>query len=80
VFGIKGCIGHTLGAAGLIEVIVSARVAAEGIAPPTIGFARGEAEYPLDVVHGEPREVGRGLVLTTNSGFGGMNTAVVVGA
>ncbi len=79
VFGIKGCIGHTLGAAGLIEVIVSARVAIEGIAPPTAGFERGGNEYPLDVIHGEPREVGRGLVLTTNSGFGGMNTAVVVG-
>jgi 3-oxoacyl-(acyl-carrier-protein) synthase len=80
VFGIKGCVGHTLGAAGLIEVLISARVAAEGIAPPTIGFERGESEYPLDVIHGKPREVGRGLVLTTNSGFGGMNTAVVVGA
>lgn len=79
VFGIKGAIGHTLGAAGLLEVIVSAKVATEGLIPPTVGFEQGEEDYPLDVVHGEPRRIKPGYVLTTNSGFGGMNTAIVVG-
>lgn len=79
VFGIKGAIGHTLGAAGLIEVIVSALVATEGVIPPTVGFEQGEDDFPLDVVHGEPRKIEPGYVLTTNSGFGGMNTAIVVG-
>lgn len=79
VFGIKGAIGHTLGAAGLIEVIVSAKVATEGLIPPTVGFEQGEEDYPLDIVHGEPRRIEPGYVLTTNSGFGGMNTAIVVG-
>ncbi|MCA8936076.1 MAG: hypothetical protein KDB68_07705 [Planctomycetes bacterium] len=79
VFGIKGAIGHTLGAAGLIEVIVSAKVSTEGLIPPTVGFEQGEDEYPLDIVHGEPRRIEPGYVLTTNSGFGGMNTAIVVG-
>lgn len=79
VFGIKGAIGHTLGAAGLIEVIISALVATEGIIPPTVGFEQGEDDFPLDVVHGEPRKIEPGYVLTTNSGFGGMNTAIVVG-
>jgi len=79
VFGIKGAIGHTLGAAGLIEVIVSALVATEGLIPPTVGFEHGEEDYPLDVVHGEPRKIKPGYVLTTNSGFGGMNTAIIVG-
>jgi len=78
VFGIKGSIGHTLGAAGLIEVIVSAQVATTGLVPPTVGFARGEADFALDVVHGSPRQLSPGLVLTTNSGFGGMNTALVI--
>lgn len=79
VFGIKGAIGHTLGAAGLIEVIISALVATEGVIPPTVGFEHGEDDFPLDVVHGEPRKIKPGYVLTTNSGFGGMNTAIVVG-
>ncbi|MCG3182740.1 MAG: hypothetical protein ICCCNLDF_00806 [Planctomycetes bacterium] len=79
VFGIKGAIGHTLGAAGLIEVIISALVATEGVIPPTVGFEHGEDEFPLDVVHGQPRKIKPGYVLTTNSGFGGMNTAIIVG-
>jgi 3-oxoacyl-(acyl-carrier-protein) synthase len=79
VFGIKGAIGHTLGAAGLIEVIISAMVATEGVIPPTVGFEEGETDFPLDVVHGKPRKIKPGFVLTTNSGFGGMNTAIVVG-
>jgi 3-oxoacyl-[acyl-carrier-protein] synthase II len=78
VFGIKGSIGHTLGAAGLIELALSARVASTGEAPPTFGFSRADAEFPLDVVHSQPRKFKPGAVLTTNSGFGGMNTAIVV--
>lgn len=80
VFGIKGSIGHTLGAAGLIEIAISARVARTGEIPPTYGHQQGDREFPLDVVHGKPRRVSPGPVLTTNSGFGGMNTAIVVEA
>lgn len=79
VFGIKGAIGHTLGAAGLIEVLVSARVAMNGVIPPTVGFEEGEDDYPLDVVHGEARTTQPGYVLSTNSGFGGVNTGIVIG-
>lgn len=78
VFGIKGSIGHTMGAAGLLELEVSARVACTGVVPPTVGFRAGDEGSPLDVVHGSPRQLQPGLVLTTNSGFGGMNTAILV--
>lgn len=80
VFSIKGNIGHTLGAAGVVELLVSALVAGRGVIPRTAGFTGQAADEPsLDVVHGGPREVGPGLVLSTNSGFGGMNTALLVG-
>lgn len=78
VFGIKGAIGHTLGAAGLLEAIVSAHALRRGLVPPTVGFAEGEPEFVLDVVHGKPRPIKAGMLLTTNSGFGGMNTAIVL--
>lgn len=78
VFGIKGAVGHTLGAAGLLEVIVSAHALRRGLVPPTVGFTEGETEFALDVVHGAPREIQPGLLLSTNSGFGGMNTAIVL--
>lgn len=78
VFGIKGAIGHTLGAAGLLEVIVAVHALREQRVPPTVGFSQGETEFALDVVHGAPREIRPGLLLSTNSGFGGMNTAIVL--
>ncbi|CAG0999983.1 3-oxoacyl-[acyl-carrier-protein] synthase I [Planctomycetaceae bacterium] len=81
VFSIKGNLGHTLGAAGVLELIVSAQCAQHGLAPPTAGFERQSQEEPkLDIVHIKPRLLERGYILSTNSGFGGMNTALVVEA
>jgi 3-oxoacyl-(acyl-carrier-protein) synthase len=81
VFSIKGNIGHSCGAAALIELIVSAQAALNGLVPPTAGFERQGADEPrLDVVHMQPRKIGRGYVVSTNSGFGGINTALVVEA
>lgn len=81
VFSIKGNLGHTLGAAGVLELIVAAQSAQQGLAPPTAGFERQSPDEPrLDVVHMKPRSLARGYVLSTNSGFGGMNTALVVEA
>lgn len=81
VFSIKGSLGHTLGAAGVLELLVSARCAQDRLAPPTARFERQSPEEPpLDVVHIKPRPLAGGCVLSTNSGFGGMNTALVVEA
>lgn len=76
VFAIKGAIGHTLGAAGLIEVVVSSEALTRGL-PPTAGFQNAEDERPLNVTQtasGDPVA----NVLTTNSGFGGMNTSLLI--
>jgi hypothetical protein len=78
VFGIKGALGHTLGACGVIELIAASEVARTGIAPPTARCRNPAPDCELDVVRGEARDVGRGLVLSTNSGFGGINTALLV--
>lgn len=81
VFSIKGNLGHTLGAAGVLELIVSARCAQDRLAPPTAGFERQSPDEPkLDVVRVKPRSLPAGYILSTNSGFGGMNTALVVEA
>lgn len=79
VFSIKGAIGHTLGAAGGIEAALCVHALARRRVPPTAGL-----ESP------EPRAVGRvsdevqtfgGLnIVTSNSGFGGVNAALVLHA
>jgi 3-oxoacyl-(acyl-carrier-protein) synthase len=77
-FSIKGAVGHTLGLAGLLEAVVSMEAARAQCAPPSVGCREPD-------VAGTPvlRECVRlpiGPVLSTNSGFGGVNTALVLEA
>jgi 3-oxoacyl-[acyl-carrier-protein] synthase II len=78
VYSIKGGIGHTMGAAGLVEMIIALCVLRERKAPPTVNLkdpdddARG---WVSD--HQQPvRE--QTLALVTNAGFTGVNTALVL--
>ena len=77
VYSIKGAIGHTLGAAGGIEVIVGLKALQDQVAPPTAGFSTPEsgAEHR---VRSEAAPIGGDYLLTTNSGFGGINAAVIL--
>ncbi len=77
VYGIKGVVGHTLGAAGGIETCVALRAMAEGIVPATVGLSEPapEAKGLVDI---RPRPLADGPLLLTNSGFGGINAALVL--
>jgi len=78
VYSIKGGIGHTMGAAGLVEMIIAQRAIREGIVPPTVNLkevdddARGWASNRPQPVRG------KALALVTNAGFSGVNTALVL--
>jgi 3-oxoacyl-[acyl-carrier-protein] synthase II len=79
IFSVKGGVGHTLGAAGLVQFLVAERAMSAGIVPPTVGFSVAEesasgwaSDRPITIA---PRK----LALSTNSGFGGVNTAVLLG-
>jgi 3-oxoacyl-[acyl-carrier-protein] synthase II len=77
VFSIKGAVGHTLGAAGGIEALVSARALVEGLVPPTLGL-----EHPEPKAHGrvsgEAQKFSSKRIMKTNSGFGGVNVALIL--
>ena len=68
IISVKGAVGHTMGAAGLINVLVAIEVSRNGILPP---FAE-QASRPKAVPRGAP-------VLAVASGFGGNNCSCVVG-
>lgn len=74
VFGVKGAIGHTLGAAGGIEVALCGKCLETGLIPPTVGCRNPEA--PVVVL--EPTSFPGRNILTSNSGFGGVNAAVLM--
>ena len=78
MYSIKGAIGHTLGAAGAIEIILGLKALSSQIIPPTVGFANPE-NGAEGQVSPEAQPVSGDYLLTTNSGFGGVNAALVLG-
>lgn len=74
---IKGAIGHTLGAAGGIEAAVGLRALADRTLPPTSGFGEPMERCGFSV-SSLPQPIEGRYLLTTNSGFGGINAALVL--
>jgi 3-oxoacyl-[acyl-carrier-protein] synthase-1 len=78
VNSLKGYYGHTLGAAGLIESIISIHSLKENLVLPTMGFKQPGVTKPVNIcsspLHGSLKNC-----LKTASGFGGCNAAVVFG-
>ncbi len=76
----KSLIGHTQGAASAIEAVVTALVIHEHILPPTINQDQPDPNCDLDYVpnHARPKNVQ--IALTHSSGFGGVNTALILAA
>jgi 3-oxoacyl-[acyl-carrier-protein] synthase II len=77
IFSIKGAIGHSLGPCGLIEVLVVLRSLQEQIVPPVTGLQEPEPDVK-DYVTMEKTSMNGNYVLTTNSGFGNINTALII--
>ena len=77
IYSVKGSIGHTLGAAGGIEVALATKALAEQIIPPTVGFENPE-EGAEGRISSRPAPFKGDYMLTTNSGFGGINAAIIL--
>jgi 3-oxoacyl-[acyl-carrier-protein] synthase II len=83
ISSIKSMIGHSLGAAGGIEAVISAKVMKEGIVPPTINLDNPDIEagcdldYTPNVAHTYPKDAMPRAVVSDNLGFGGHNAAIV---
>jgi 3-oxoacyl-[acyl-carrier-protein] synthase-1 len=75
---LKGYYGHTLGAAGLIEAVVSLQSLKDGLVIPTIGFKETGVTNPVNVCAAQLQITAKNF-LKTASGFGGCNAAVVFG-
>ena len=73
---LKPYFGHTLGASGVIESIVTVRELCEGTCFGVKGYAECGVPYPPDVSAAH-REIRTDTALKTASGFGGCNAAVV---
>lgn len=79
VFSIKGAVGHTLGAAGVIDAAICVHALAHKLVPPTVGLETPESGA-TGRVSNQPQAFDGRNILTSNSGFGGVNAALVLQA
>ena len=74
----KSMIGHTLGAAGAIEAIVTMLTMRDSCVPPTVNLVDPDpAGEGLDIVAGTARSQDVPIALSNSFGFGGQNTALI---
>jgi 3-oxoacyl-[acyl-carrier-protein] synthase II len=74
----KSMLGHTLGAAGAIEAIVTILAIRHGVVPPTINLDDpDEAAAGLDLTPGVARQRPLRVALSNSFGFGGQNAALL---
>jgi 3-oxoacyl-[acyl-carrier-protein] synthase II len=78
VYSIKGGIGHTMGAAGLVEMIIALRALKERMVPPTVNLTEPDDDALGWVSGGQQALHAGALALVTNAGFSGVNTALVL--
>ncbi|MBL6446528.1 hypothetical protein JMN32_09420 [Fulvivirga sp. 29W222] len=74
---LKGYFGHTLGAAGVIESIITIKQMKAGELIPSIRFQNMGTTKPLNIVRSIKTISACEYALKTTSGFGGCNAAVV---
>jgi 3-oxoacyl-[acyl-carrier-protein] synthase-1 len=73
---LKSYVGHTLGAAGIIESIIACMAMQQSVLPASLGYEHSGVTEPVNVLQ-QPLEQGYNYVLKTASGFGGCNAALV---
>ena len=72
----KGATGHMLGAAGGVEMVLTAKALQTGILPPTINIENQDPQCDLDYVANTAREVEINAALSNSFGFGGHNATI----
>ncbi|MCB9727716.1 MAG: beta-ketoacyl-[acyl-carrier-protein] synthase family protein [Deltaproteobacteria bacterium] len=75
----KSFLGHTLGAAGALEAVITVLALREGLLPATLGTEHPGPDAPRDLVLGAPREAAIRVALSTSFAFGGNNAVLVFG-
>lgn len=74
----KSMHGHTLGAAGAVEAVITIMALRHGLVPPTVNFTGRDPGCNLDVVRNHARRAEIGVALSNTFAFGGLNATLVL--
>ena len=75
----KSQVGHSLGASGGIELVLSIKAILNSIVPPTINLDTPDPDCDLDYTPNTPKDREINVAMSNSFGFGGHNASVVVG-
>jgi len=76
----KSMLGHTIGAAGAIEAILTLEGIRQSLLLPTINYETPDPRCDLDYVPNEARRAAHRVALSNSFGFGGHNASICVSA
>jgi beta-ketoacyl ACP synthase len=79
VYAPKSALGHSVGAVGAVESILTVMALRDQVVPPTLNLVNLDPEIDLDVVAGKPRPGNYQYAINNSFGFGGHNVAITFG-
>lgn len=75
----KSQLGHSLGASGGIELVLSVKAMQSGLVPPTINLTDPDPDCDLDYTPNVPKPREIECAMSNSFGFGGHNASIVIG-
>ncbi|MGB3697019.1 MAG: KasA/KasB family beta-ketoacyl-ACP synthase [Gordonia sp. (in: high G+C Gram-positive bacteria)] len=80
IYAPKSALGHSIGAVGALEAVLTIKAVEDSIIPPTLNLDNLDPECgDIDVVHGQARRGQIDYALSNSFGFGGHNVALAFG-
>jgi beta-ketoacyl ACP synthase len=79
VYAPKAALGHSFGAVGAVEAILTVLALHHGVIPPTLNLDATDPAIDLDIVSGHSRPGAYRYALSNSFAFGGHNVALVFG-
>ena len=80
VYAPKAALGHSLGAVGAVEAVLTVQAMRDGVVPPTLNLDKLDPEIDLDVVTGSARKGDYRYAISNSFGMGGNNAVLTFGA
>ncbi|MFC9896880.1 KasA/KasB family beta-ketoacyl-ACP synthase [Nocardia sp. NPDC127579] len=79
VYAPKSALGHSIGAVGALESVLTMLTLRDQIVPPTLNLDNRDPEIELDIVADGPRRQRIDYAVNNSFGFGGHNVALAFG-